>query len=420
MSTEPGPKTPAAAAPEMDPAFETQEPAGLYLHVPYCSAVCPYCDFAVRRGDGDRADAFAEVLIREIRDVASGAVAPPDDPAPSRALGRLATSTFDTVYLGGGTPSLLGGDPLAEVLGAVTDVFDLDPGARLFFEANPENVDDPRLARWRDLGVSVLSLGVQSFDDGELKFLGRRHSGREAVVAVERALAAGLGTVSVDLIYGLPDQTLEGWSRSLEQAIALGPDHLSLYELEVNEGTPFFKQRRRGELTELDEDLQAELFHHTHTRLGEAGFESYEACSFARAPRHRSRHNGKYWRHAPYLGLGPSAHSFAAGVRMWNERLEPRWRKRVNAGQSAVAGFESLTAEGFILEALMLGLRTMGGVDLGDLRRRTGIDLATPNRDRIERWRDAGWLHEGDGPHLRPTRLGLAVADRLATELSVP
>jgi oxygen-independent coproporphyrinogen-3 oxidase len=270
-----------------------------------------------------------------------------------------------------------------------------------------------RLAAWRRLGVRFLSLGVQSFDDGQLAFLGRRHTGAEARSAVSAAIAAGLETISIDLICCLPDQRPAAWRQQLEIAIGLAPQHLSCYQLTVEPGTPFAAMRRRGRLSELPETEQGELVLLTHTWLAAHGYQPYEVCSFAVAPEHRSRHNPKYWRHAPYLGLGPSAHSFDGRRRWWNLRNVGPWSAEVAAGRRPVEDEESLTPAQLALEELMLGLRTVDGIELDGYRHRHGVDLIASNRAACATLLDDGLLAH-DGRRLRATTAGLAVADGLA------
>ena len=380
--------------------MSAERPAGLYLHIPFCSAICPYCDFAVVTGSRARRAAFARRLAEEA------------------ALWVDSPLAFDTVYLGGGTPSALLPDELALVLDAARAALHIDPGARLFLEANPEDATAESLAAWRELSVATLSLGVQSFDALALRFLGRRHGPDEARRAVLLAREAGFDTVSLDLIYGLPDQDERAWRADLEAAVALAPDHLSCYQLTVHEGTPFGRRKERGQLAELPEERQAALFELTHRFLADAGYPAYEVSSFARAPEHHSRHNQKYWDHTPYLGLGPSAHSFGANKRWWNERRLGAYEARVAAGERPVAGEEALAPADLALEALMLGLRTAAGIDLASFRTRYDIDLAASNGAWIARLLDEGYLEEAGG-RLAPTLRGLAVADALARGFEV-
>lgn len=378
----------------------SSEPGGVYLHIPFCSAICPYCDFAVVADRASRRAPFVAALDREIR---GGATRWPE----------LVAVGVDSVYLGGGTPSVLETGDLARLLEAVRSTFPLRDDTRWFLEANPEDVRPETLAAWRRLGFSTLSLGIQSFDDQELRFLGRRHTGAQAVRAVHDALAAGFATISVDLIYGLPGQPPESWWRSLETAARLGPHHLSCYGLEIHERTPFGKQRDRGELREPSDEHQANFFLETHRRLQALGYPGYEVSNFARSPEHRSRHNRKYWHHVPYAGFGPSAHSFAGNRRGWNLRSLARWQSAVEATGSGKEAEEELTLSDLALETLMLTFRTADGVDLAAFERRFGFDLEARNRRLVERHLEAGHLRK-QGHTLRPTLEGWAIADGLA------
>jgi oxygen-independent coproporphyrinogen-3 oxidase len=364
---------------------------GLYLHIPFCSAICPYCDFAVLTGGSERRERFTEHLVSEIG-LWSG------DVENFRGI--------DTVYFGGGTPSALSPEQLGRIVESVKSGLPVVEDAWIFLEANPEDVTPESVGAWRELGVRTLSLGIQSFEAEALAFLGRRHSPEQARRSVELARSAGFHTVAFDLIYGLPGQTVEDWRRTLETAVTLEPDHLSCYQLTIYEGTPFGFRLARGKMTEAPEEAQADLFLLTHTFLREAGWPGYEVSNFARSPEHRSRHNRKYWDHTPYLGLGPSAHSFARNRRWWNERKINPYESRIDASERPIAGSEELTAEDLALEALMLGLRTVEGIDLEQFRRRYGVDLVMP--ERME-----GLLEIEDG-RLVPTLEGWAVADTLA------
>jgi oxygen-independent coproporphyrinogen-3 oxidase len=374
--------------------------AGLYIHVPFCASVCPYCDFAVTLAGEERRQAYVAGIGREAAMAAADGLA------------------FDTVYLGGGTPSALAPDQLAEILGAVRARLEVGEDAWFFLEINPEDVSAASIRAWRKLGVRTVSVGVQSFDDDALGFLGRRHTADDARRAVDRLREGGFATVSLDLIYGLPGQTADGWRRQLEEAAARSADHLSCYQLTIHRGTIFGRRQARGELAEAAEPVQAELFLLTHRVLTELGYEGYEVSNFAAAPGHRSRHNLKYWSHLPYLGLGPSAHSFVGRRRFWNQRKLRAWQRAVDAGCRPVEASEELGDVELALEAVMLGLRTADGVDLGSLRSRYGVDLVEHNRRTIDRYCDGGHLVlEGD--RLRPTVSGMAIADTLARELEV-
>jgi putative oxygen-independent coproporphyrinogen III oxidase len=369
--------------------------AGLYLHIPFCSAICPYCDFSVLLGDAARRRGFTAGLTREA------------------SLWSDAPLGFDSVYLGGGTPSALAPEQLGEILQAIRGHLTVAQDAHLFLEANPEDVTVEALAAWRGLGVETLSLGIQSFRDEALRFLGRRHGPKEGRRAVEAALGAGFRTVSVDLIFGLPEQTPELLRGDLEAVVALAPQHVSCYQLTIHEGTPFGFRKARGTLSEMPEDGQGELFLLTHSFLADHGYQAYEVSNFARGPEHQSRHNRKYWSHSPYLGLGPSAHSFDGHRRWWNRRKLGPWLEAVEAGERPVEGEEALSPQELTLEALMLGLRTADGVDLERIRRRWAIDLLPANEALIEDLAAQGLLVPR-GSTLVPTLAGWAVADGLA------
>jgi oxygen-independent coproporphyrinogen III oxidase len=395
---------------------------GLYLHVPFCSAICPYCDFSVLRGGLPARRRFVEHLLLEI------AMATPTwhEPRP-----------FDTVYFGGGTPSLLPVEDLARVVEECRSLLRLTDDAWIFLEANPEDVTPSACSAWRALGVRTLSLGVQSFSDEALGFLGRRHTGAQARAAVETAMAAGFSAVSVDLIFGLPDQTDEAWRSELQTAVALAPEHLSCYQLTIHPRTRFGVSAARGQLSELPEEQQAGLFELGHRMLADAGWPAYEVSNFARGVEHQSRHNRKYWDHTPYLGLGPSAHSFAPASasasttailptarRWWNERATSRWEQRIAAGEGPVEGEESLDGQALATEALMLGLRTIAGIDLDAFAQRYGVELLTANEKLIVQLeaedRIAVRLGTAGERRLVPSLAGLAVADGLAAAFKLP
>jgi len=384
--------------------------------MPFCSAICPYCDFAVLTGGPLRRAEFVDSLEAEIAAW-----------RPEAERWR----TIDTVYFGGGTPSALAPEQLARILAAARAALPVAQDAWIALEANPEDVTAESVARWRDLGIAMLSLGIQSFDAATLRFLGRRHTPQQAKRAVGLALGAGFPIVSIDLIYGIggaggaggagesgprqPDREAEQarWRRDLEQAVALAPQHLSCYQLTIHEGTPFGYRAARGELRESPEADQAEAFRFTHTFLAGQGYAAYEVSNFARAPEHQSRHNRKYWDHTSYLGLGPSAHSFDGRRRWWNERKLRPWQAKLAAGERPIAGSEDLGRRELALEELMLSLRTPAGLDLEGFRRRHACDLAASNRPLIADLAARGLLAETAG-RLVPSLAGLAVADSLA------
>ncbi len=387
-----------------------REAAGLYVHVPFCSAICPYCDFAVARGGEADRKRFVEALVGEIVLLGSSG-----GEGGTGATRSFESARFDTVYFGGGTPSALSVEQLGAIRRRLVGAFEIDPGAEWTIEVNPEDASAESLAGWWELGFDRISLGLQALDDRALRFLGRRHDAAASRASVERAREAGFRSVSVDLIYSLPGFDRRWWLRTLDEATALEPDHISCYELTIHEGTPFGRRRDAGRLLEAGEDDRAANFVATHRRLAELGYEGYEVSNFARREADRSRHNRKYWRHQPYLGLGPSSHSFAGRSRWWNVASWKDWSAAVASGESPVAGREELTDHQLLLEVVMMGLRQRSGIDCAALESRFGIDPAAGARGQIDAWEKAGWLRVR-GRRLEPTLEGMARADRLARE----
>jgi oxygen-independent coproporphyrinogen-3 oxidase len=379
----------------------SEQPAGLYLHIPFCSRVCPYCDFAVRTGDRARRRRFVDHLLAEIE------------------LHDGQSLRFDTIYFGGGTPSSLLPEDIGRIIEAVRRLFRFEGDVRLFLEVNPEDVTAVTATAWRGLGIHTLSLGIQALNEPGLKFLGRRHEVEQALRSVDTARDAGFDSISIDLIYALPGQSASDWRAELDRALALPVQHFSCYQLTINPRTRFSLLEKRGELARPSMEEQAELFRLTHRHLNDAGMQGYEVSQFAGAPEHRSRHNLKYWNHTPYLGLGPAAHSFHDGRRWWNHRRTDPWQEAVLQGSLPVEGEERLDTGALVLEALMTGLRTYAGVDLSGLRSRWGVDLQAANRALIERLHDEGLIALEDG-RLVPTLEGLALADAIAPMFDAP
>jgi oxygen-independent coproporphyrinogen-3 oxidase len=372
---------------------KTENPPGLYVHVPFCQCKCPYCDF-YSITTTDQIEAYLAALDAEAR------------------LYRDRFPAFDSLFLGGGTPSWLGEAPLAELMKNLRRHFTFATDSEITIEANPDDITADKLALFRDLGVNRLSLGVQSFDEAELRFLGRRHTARQTEAAIKLIRAAGFTNLGLDLMYGLPGQSLDAWLKTLEKALSFSPEHLSCYQLTIAAGetpalrTPMARQAARGELTLPDEETQREFFLFTANFLTARGYLHYEVANFAREEKYVCRHNVKYWTRIPYLGLGPAAHSFQAGRRWWNISSVGRYCASLNAGQPPVAGAETLTPAQIRLETLYLGFRTREGVSLAAIREHPGGDaiLATLTQ--------AG-LVRVDHDRVIATLDGLVVADRL-------
>ncbi len=384
--------------------------AGLYIHTPFCARICPYCDFAVATGKAADHERFANALVQEIeqQDQLLPGTFPTED--------NSGDTRFDTIYLGGGTPSALEPEQLQQILEAVRAGLPVASDAQITLEANPEDVTNASAAAWHEAGVRRLSLGVQSLLDERLEFLGRAHAGAQARAAVETARSTGFDVVSIDLMFGAYGQSAAAWRSELHAAVALEPEHVSLYQLTYHQNTPFWRWLETGRRQELPNSDQADLYLAAVELLGDAGYEAYEVSNFARTGEFESRHNNKYWRHLPYLGLGPSAHSFdGRDRRWWNQREWRDWAATLEAGRSPVADSEALTSEQLATEAVMFGMRTRRGLDLSAAKAAWGIDLGKLNEARLALWREQG-LVEGMSV-IRPTPSGMAIADRLASSL---
>lgn len=363
--------------------------AGLYVHVPFCRGKCPYCDFASGT-DLSLVPDWLAALAREME------------------ICRDFAPRFDTLYLGGGTPSLLTAAQLTVLWEGLYENFVFTPETEITLEANPDDLTLGALERYRELGVNRLSLGVQSLDDRELTFLGRRHDASQALRALAWVREAGFANLGLDLIYGLPGQTLAAWHRTLEAALNFRPEHLSCYQLTVEEGTPLARWQAAGRFQSLPEETERQFFLFTAKFLETQGYLHYEISNFARGPAHKSRHNCKYWNHTSYLGLGPAAHSYRDGRRWWNHRSLEEYSQALSAGQAPLAGWEVLTPEQQRLESLYLGVRTREGVDLDLLQ-------DTPTREAVLEDTVRRGLAEVREGRFVLTREGLVVADHLAT-----
>jgi putative oxygen-independent coproporphyrinogen III oxidase len=360
----------------------------LYLHVPFCRHKCGYCDFNAYAGMDRLMPAYVEAIGREL--------------AAARAARQF--GPLRTVYLGGGTPSLLPADLAAGLLAEIRAGFEAEPDAEVTLEANPASTDPERLEAWRRGGVNRLSVGVQGFDRRALAVLERRTDGAQAVRAFREARAAGFANISVDLIYGVPFQDLGSWRDTVEQAIQLGPEHLSCYCLSFEEGTLLERRRRQGRLPEVEADAQWELLELACERLAAEGYERYEVSSWAR-PGFRSSHNRAYWDCVPVYGAGAGAHSYATdGERAWRWWNVARPREYIGAagGGGVVAGGEELRGRQARAERVMLGLRTTGG-----------LEPPAGFEEVLDGLLSAG-LVERRGERVAPTRRGLDLHNQIA------
>ncbi len=369
--------------------------AGVYLHIPFCRSRCSYCDFATGQYDGPLAARYVAALVREIE------------------LFELDNiQQVDTVYFGGGTPSLLTPAQVGTILTAVRKRFAVAPDAEITMEMNPGALSVETLRDYRGLGVNRASFGAQTFDDDELKRLGRRHDAADVRQTIDYLRDAGFANVSFDLIAGLPAQTLAAWERNLNEALKLQPEHLSLYLLEVHESTPLADQIRRGAQPQPDDDLAAEMYELLLDKTAAAGYEHYEISNFCR-PAHESRHNTKYWLHAPVYGFGCSAHSHDGGPHRWaNERDARRYTELIETTGDAVTERTTLSDDEAQAEALFLGLRLMRGVDTRLHATRYGVNVRERYADDLARLQEAE-LIEFSGENLRLTRRGVLLSNEV-------
>ena len=368
--------------------------AGIYIHIPFCRSKCPYCSFYSETNLSLLPD-FLEALFQEME------------------MNRHLFHPLDTVYVGGGTPSVMSPHQIQALLERTRHHFQLTPDAEITLEANPADLSQSYLEWLRRSGVHRLHLGVQSFNPKTLCFLGRRHTPAQAVSAILMAREAGFDHLGIDLIYGIPQQGMESWLDTLGQALDLAPEHISCYQLTVEADTPFALREKRGEFTLPAEDLQYDFFMRTSVLLESAGYVHYEVSNFARGMKHASRHNQKYWNHTPYLGLGPSAHSFKGNRRWWNHRSLGRYLADLKTGKAPVESEETLDREQLGLETLFLALRTQSGLHLKNFSEEFQHDLVAEKGAILTRLLEEGHAVIHDGV-LKPTRSGLAVADRLA------
>jgi oxygen-independent coproporphyrinogen-3 oxidase len=367
--------------------MSNSENPGLYIHVPFCRTKCPYCDFYSITSLSLVPD-WRKALLREI------------------LAYKDRFTFFDSLYLGGGTPSLLSGRDLKTLFEGLFRHFSFSQDTEITIEANPDDITREKLGVFKDLGVTRISMGVQSFDSRELQTLGRRHTASEAEEAIDRIRGCGFANLGVDLMYGLPGQLSSGWVSTLTRALDSRPEHLSCYQLTLHDETPFGKMLTQGRIQPLAEEEERTLFMLTAKFLEQKGYIHYEISNFARQEAHMARHNRKYWHRTSYLGLGPGAHSFWEGVRWWNVNSVTRYCELIGRSMLPVGGSERLSEEQQQLEYLYLGLRTREGIDLSLVRHQPGADKALTQLQ-------AANLVEVYGDRVIPTLQGFVVADSL-------
>jgi oxygen-independent coproporphyrinogen-3 oxidase len=384
-----------APVPSLIPNSRSPNP-GIYVHVPFCNSICNYCNFNRGLFDESLKMRFVNAVRKEIRSFA---------PHPSPL------APFDTLYFGGGTPSLLTPADIASIIDESRRSLGLTADAEITLEANPETVSAGALEQFRAVGVNRLSFGVQSFLDEELKRLGRLHSSERAVLAVESARAAGFDNVSIDLMMWLPGQDVAQWLTSVDAAINVDADHLSLYILEVYPHLPLKQEIDRHGWTQQSDDAAAEMYESAMARLDAAGYEQYEISNVCHAGRY-SRHNLKYWTDGAWLGFGPGAHSTWGGARWRNIASTEEYANKIGGGESVVVDRRELTTDEQLGDALFTGLRLNCGIDTEILSRRYGVDVLERFGERLSPFLDAGILLRQEG-RLRLTRPGMLLANEV-------
>lgn len=372
-------------------------PAGLYIHIPFCKSRCSYCDFATGLYDSDLAERYIRALSLDIQSTEAG-------------------REVDTIYFGGGTPSMLSPNQIERILSTVYARFKIDPQAEITIEINPGSVDRSKLNEFQVLGINRASFGAQTFDDNELARLGRSHNSDDTLKTFRHLRDAGFANISFDLIAGLPGQTLDQWRRNVELSLELKPEHLSFYLLEIHSNTPLAQHIERGLQPKPDDDLATEMYKWMLERACDAGYEHYEISNLC-LPGFESRHNKKYWNGTSYLGFGCSAHSYNGSNLRWsNERDLVKYVEAVEKGQSPVVAKNILSNADLRAEALFLGMRLLHGVNILDYRRSFGVDLRVEHSEDLDRFCEAG-LIEFDGDLLRLTRAGALMSNEVFAAL---
>ena len=388
---------------------------GLYVHVPFCKTKCPYCDFNTYQGVENLIEPFLPALTTEIQ-----------------CWGEtLAHPTVKSIFLGGGTPSYLPRGYIEHILASIQDSFHLESESEITIEANPGDLDEAACAGILAQGVNRLSIGVQSLDNDLLNLLGRRHQASEAIQAFETASQARFDNVNLDLMYGLPNQSINQWSQTLGSLIELAPEHISLYALTIEEGTPMHRWLDEGKILEPDTDLAADMYQYARESLATAGYQHYEISNWS-LPDRACKHNLVYWENGPYLGVGPGAHSRLGSYRFWTI-LSPReynskatkWsdanpKSRAELVETVLAGIPTLDSWEYISletacsETMFLGLRLLDGLDITKVSPQPGMDLAKKFANPIQECIDLG-LIERKGDCIKLTSSSYLIANQAFT-----
>ena len=373
--------------------------AGIYIHIPFCRKRCHYCDF-YKTTDFGHKFRLLESLNRELK---------------NRAI-ELAQDEINTIYLGGGTPSVLQAGELKQLLDTIRQNYRMAVDAEITMEANPDDINEAKLAVLRQIGYNRLSMGIQSFSEADLKLMNRRHDAGQAVNSVKLAKNSGFSNISIDLIYGLPNQSLEEWKRNIWQAIDLDVQHISAYHLTYHEGTVFYDQLKKGHLHELPDELSLQQFEILIQMLKEAGFEHYEISNFAK-PGFYSLHNSSYWKSRKYLGIGPSAHSFDLKSRRWNVASVTKYLDGLE-NDKPYYETEILSEQDRYNEYIITGLRTIWGISEDYIQTEFSSDYFLHFQKTKAVYLNSGHLIVG-GTNVRLSTGGLFISDKITADFMV-
>ncbi len=370
--------------------------AGIYIHIPFCKQACSYCDFHFVTATHERS-AMVDAIQRELH-------------LRKRELGA---TSIESIYFGGGTPSTLTDQQLTDILNTIYGQFSVAPNAEITLECNPDDLDRERLPLLRSL-VNRLSIGTQSFDESDLKWMNRSHNAAQAKNSVEWAATAGFDSITIDLIYGLPQADLASWERNVTQALELPINHLSCYCLTIEPGTPLAYQVKKKRITPASEEAASSQFEHLQSWVTAAGFEQYEVSNFAQKGAY-AKHNSAYWKRKPYLGIGPSAHSLIGSERSWNTANNKTYLLAINSGTRPHES-ETLTEVDVFNEMIMTGLRTAWGIDMNQLNQLVGKKRATQLLKAVSASPYSIQFEEVNH-HLKLKPSALLLADKLAADL---
>lgn len=371
--------------------------AGIYIHVPYCKTRCIYCDFFTRIDISSKSD-YVSSLCKEI----------------ALRKNYLGGKEIETIYFGGGTPSQLSQEEFSDIFKSINQHFSISPNAEITLEANPDDLSDIYISMLRTLPFNRISIGIQSFNDNELTFLKRRHSAQRAKEVVRRCQQAGFQNISIDLMYGLPNQTMEIWQQNLNEAIELNVQHISSYHLIYEQGTKLYRLFKQGDVKAINEDLSVEMFSLMIEKLSEVGFEHYEISNFAKDKLY-SRHNSSYWLGKPYLGLGPAAHSFDGANRAWNVASIPKYIQGVQDGMPNIE-VEILDANTRYNDFILTGMRTIWGVNLTELEKQFGQKMKRYCIENVQKYINQGFV-SNENNILKLTRQGIFISDGIMSDL---